>query len=299
MKSIILLAGMSISLQGFAIINGSPLSVSTYAAVGSLYINDQQSCTVTLINSKWIVTADHCAYATEDNGEEGGGEPLPPSSYEIRFGFNSKKPVFKTVLKRWVHGPLNGEEPLDMAFGELKNQVPASLNITPIPIGSVIAGSAITVGYGNRTFFDDGLHPLRFKRQMGNMQIKSNSGNALLNLFGNESNLISYIKNFQRDIDLEEESTEQLLHGAALVASYQVHAWDNRGRENLNAITIPEKGWQDTCFGDSGGPLLQIINKKLIIVGVTSKGLNRTCATMGTVFTVFGPRLLKIAKGLK
>lgn len=281
--------------NALAIINGTAVSDHDYNAVGSLYINGEQSCTVTLVHDRWIVTADHCAHATDDAGEEGGGEPLPPESYEIRFGFDSKKPVYTTHLKRWVHGPQVSEDyQADIAFGELAVPVPSALNILPISTARANFAQPVAeaIGYGVRAFYDpdENARPLRFQRQRAQLTLKSDTGNALINILMSPRGIEHYIRQHHtNEIDLDEEPIEQIITRAELRTGYQLHAWDNRGRENPDyaEVSAPTEGWQDTCFGDSGGPLLQRGSQGLKIIGVVSTGLNRTCATMGTIFTTF------------
>lgn len=280
-----------VSLQAKAIINGDVDTSSRYDSVGSLNTDGNPFCTATVIASKWIVTAAHCTFQSEASEEEGNGAPLPPSAYSFVLGKDSSKPSATSTLKRWVRIP--GE--IDLAFGELSKALPLNkLKITPakpIVLNTDLTGNFVSVGFGQ---------PLEGIRQLAHLTATFSSGNVLEKLFKTHANIENYItQNHSEEINLEYEPLESIIHLADLTEGYNLHVWDARGRENLNNIVKPTSGWQDTCFGDSGGPLFKEVDGKLGIVGVTSRGLNRTCAPIGTVVTTFGPEVMKVFKSLK
>lgn len=289
-----------------AVVNGLPADDVRFNAVGALKIGDEQkvACTATLISPKWIVTADHCIHASEDNGEEGGGDLLPASAYEFRLGNRFNRPVFRSPIKRWVGGPQMKGLPLDVAFGELELPVSVQqLQIEPIaPINQHwdaedLRGRYVMIGYGNAKPFRDENSPLRFRRQQASFKVTRASENAMIGFFGSVRNLERFLMKFHPEA-LETTPLDGIIANGKLLAQYQVHAWDARGRESPESYRAPEGGWQDSCFGDSGGPLLREINGKLYIVGVVSQGMDRVCGTIGTRFTVFGPMIWDLMQEL-
>ncbi|WP_413288403.1 trypsin-like serine protease [Bdellovibrio sp. HCB337] len=118
-----------------------------------------------------------------------------------------------------------------------------------------------------------------------------------MKLFGRSQNLTTYIETFHPQ-SFEAQGLESILANAELGPGHYVHAWDARGRTNLTNVQEPTSGWQDTCFGDSGGPLLREINGQLVIVGVVSTGMDRICSSFGTKFTVFSQQVQILMKQL-
>lgn len=290
----------------YAVINGNAANEKRFDAVGALIAGDVKTagCTATLITPNWIVTADHCIHATSGSEEEGGGNPLLPEEYEFRLGNDSKRPVFKTKIKRWVSGPKVGPETLDIAFGELASAVPVgALKLDVIPAWSQkwdatdLQDTYIHIGYGVGEAFSSAPSAVEGKRQQAQLTATAAQGNALLRLFGSPQNLQKYLEDFHPQ-SLEAQSLDSILTGAELGSSQYVHAWDARGRTNLSDIQEPASGWQDTCFGDSGGPLLRKIDGRLYVVGVVSAGMDRICSSLGTRFTIFGPKVQSLMKQL-
>lgn len=294
-----------------AILNPISADEQKFAAVGAIQVGEKDSvhCTATLIASNWIITADHCIHATGPSEVEGDGPVLPPQDYEFRLGQNFKNAFFKSRLKRWVGGPTVRGETIDVAFGELSKAVPADLlhaevRLDPI-LPQVLAwnkkdleASYVHVGYGTIVPFSEEKFALSDQRQKALFSVTSFSGNALLNLFGDSTKLENYLNLFHQGI-LEYQSLDAIIATAKLNSGYSIHAWDARGRKDLKKIESPEGGWQDTCFGDSGGPLLREINGTWRVVGVVSHGMDRICTPLGTNFTVFGPEVQKLMQKLK
>lgn len=301
---LLIIALLAYSNPSHAVINGQAAFEKKYGAIGSLKIGEADSagCTATLITEKWIVTAAHCLADGESEGEE-EGTPLVPADFEFRVGADFAKPEFRTKLKRWVSGPKVNDEELDIAFGELEKPVPLEkLKIQPMVIRALrwnaqdLESPYIHIGYGVQEAFGED-HPLDNKRQQARLRVTSAKGNALLNLFGDQAKLETYLNTYHPE-SIEAGSLEGILHNGELLEKYSVHAWDPRGRENLQDIVSPLEGWQDTCFGDSGGPLLKEVNGKISIVGVVSHGMDRICSPFGTKFVTFGPKVLDVVKHL-
>ena len=285
-----------------AVINGKSANDQRFEAVGALKIgnNSEVACTATLITANWIVTADHCIYATEESEEEGSGKSLPPEQYEFRLGNDFHKPTFTSRLKRWVHGPQVNGKTLDIAFGELVNPV---RDVAPLATTSPswkqkdFEGFYIHIGYGAIEAFSGEKFPLSDKRQMAQLSVTAVAGNALLNFFGTREKLENYVSIYHPQA-LEAGDLDTIVQLAEISSQQYVYAWDARGRTNNSKIEMPSDGWQDTCFGDSGGPLLREFGNTLGIVGVVSHGMDRICSPLGTSFTLFGPEVQALMRQL-
>jgi secreted trypsin-like serine protease len=292
--------------MSFAIINGQSANLNKYAAVGSIDIDAQDSvaCTATLIAPNWIVTADHCIHAMSGSEEDGSGELVKPEGYEFRLGYDFHNPIYKVKLKRWIGGPQINGETVDIAFGELSQPVPVKdLNISLISAKTLswnksdLKSTYTHIGYGVLKVFSNETSSLSDKRQKAEFTVTSIRGNALLQLFGSEQNLENYVMKYHPQ-SIEAGSFEAIVENGNLLSGYNIHVWDARGRQDLNNISVPTSGWQDTCFGDSGGPLLREIKGQVYIIGVVSQGMDRICSPMGTKFTIFGPQVQKLMKSL-
>lgn len=294
MTLVAVLTILLVSYSSYAVVNGTAAPEKRFRSIGALRIGDENAvgCTATLIAPDWIVTADHCIHATAGSEEE-GGEPLSADQYEFRLGSDFKHPFLKTKLKRWVNGPTIDKETVDIAFGELENPIDLKrYDLQVVRIGSQKWTAAdfkiiyLHVGYGTREAFGSHNSPLADKRQSAQFKATSKEGNALLKLFSSSQKLEDFLRRFAPQ-SLEAQEIEAIIAGAKIPHS-AIHAWDDRGRTDISNIKQPEAGWQDTCFGDSGGPLLRDVDGHLEIVGVVSQGMDRICSPLGTRFTTFG-----------
>jgi hypothetical protein len=288
----------------FAIIGGVQDPDPKYSSIGSLGEANNKSiiCTATLISEDWIVTAQHC--------REGGSEEDPilykPEHLYFKLGENAISPIKKVKLKRWIDAPSievidsNGEKilvSLDVGFAQLSKPV-KDIKIKPIRISTNALSDFINsefeiVGYGVAT--TDGFEPSGLRKK-ARMAITSLQGNAFLNLFKTPIGLFNYLKtNFPG----EEESSESHLNNAALIAGHTAHIWDALGRNSELVSAKPLQGFSDSCYGDSGGPLLKIKDNELQLVGIVSKGFRgqtMSCVPIGTIVSLFGTQLQEIMK---
>lgn len=288
-------------MEGFAIIAGSPTDDS-YLAVGALRGHDQKqsTCSATLINPEWIVTAEHC--------REGGSEEEPflykAEQLHFQIGENSDQPEVSVRLQRWISPPkiwttINGEleeVALDVSFAQLSRPLyfAGKKKITPIPLAldsedlSQSKELFNIVGFGESDVGDG----IRLKARYW---VTTNAGNAFINIFNNHQNFQSYLQKAHPG----EENIDRLLYLSEVTSHYNVHAWDARGRANGQFSAKPSGGWSNSCHGDSGGPLLKIKNTKLSVLGVISSGFNgdtADCLPLGSRISIFGPSIRKIIK---
>jgi len=194
------------------IVGGQP---TAHPAVGALIGCDSDSdgtcqvtCTATLIDADWILTAAHCIDA------------LPDGPAYFATG-DASAPTAQVAVSAWLAHPDHGSRSrgdgtvpvYDIALGQLADSMPdtAPLSLGGDPVNSTWTGTSLThVGYG---ITDDGA---------------SDAG--------------------------------QQRAAAIPVADY----------DNYNLYGIGDDG-QNTCSGDSGGPVLRAIDGTGdVVVGVSS-----------------------------
>jgi hypothetical protein len=285
---------LAVSLPASAIVGGVPASVG-YEAVGSLKTFDSKDahCTATLIAPNWIVTADHCRHNESEDGE---GFTYLPAQVEFLIGENSRKPSQRRKLKRWVHG---GESPifttgnygsstLDILFAELETPI---TSVSPIAMSAAPSfSSAVGVRFELVGFGQTDTTALEGKRQKAPQVVTVTKGNPFLQIFGSKEGFAHYLKHAHPG---EEEAVERHLENGKLTAGFQVHAWDDRGREKGRYTSAPRSGWGSSCNGDSGGPLLRFANNRVTVVGTVSMGFNgetEACVRLGTRYSIIDPQ---------
>jgi len=257
-----------------------------FAAVGALDIEKGAAvCTATLIAPRFIITAQHCL--------EGGSleEPIDlakkPGLTTFLLGQNMKKPDKRVVLKQWFKAPAvpmpEAREfawSSDVAIGELSADV---AGVTPIPVSGVAlkeadAGTPMEVlGFGVGRVDGDGAATGR--REVGKMNLAVVSGNAFEKRFKTKAAFLTFYATLD-PAGVKEGAGDRAWANGELLQDYEVLARDpNREVE--------------TCFGDSGGPLIRTRNGKREIVAVVSRGfpgITSSCVRLGTVFAAFGPK---------
>lgn len=289
MRSIAFTLLILLSPHSRAVIGGEIASGRDYEAIGTLIERgaSEGGCTATLIAPEWIVTAQHCRY--------GGSEEDPitykPEQLEFRLGPNMKQPLQSIRIQKWINAPKihfsnsNEDVTLDVAFLKLTKPV-TTLRPLPLSVKGVDSpgkGPFELVGFGVTSTNGSEGAGLRRKAEM---TITSRSGNALLQVFGSRERFARFL---QTNFPGEEEAVDRHLSHADLIEGYTVHAWHPLGRG--------KKVYQDSCYGDSGGPLLRKVNGEWRVVGVVSSGFPGevlSCTPIGTVYGIFGPEIQKL-----
>ena len=273
-------------------IGGAPAD-RVYEAAGTLLWKGNLLCTATLIAPTLILTAKHCT--TGGGEEEGDSGDIKPSQTTFVLGEITAQKSITRKLKRWYKPtaiPVDGYIDLpDIALGELRNPIetvtPMALSLNPVreeEIGAVFE----SIGFGISD--PSGVGPATGKRELAKFQLAAIEGSALMKIHGSKENFVTYLKS---KFPGEEETADRFLANGELTKDYEVHAYDPNAKS-------------DTCSGDSGGPLLRLIQKDgsetREVVGVTSRGFRGEtsgCVGIGTIFSVFGPEVINLFQTLK
>jgi V8-like Glu-specific endopeptidase len=275
--------GLLFASSAHALMGGQIAKDPRYNAVGAIV------CTATLISERWVVTTQHC--------REGGSEEEPmeykPSQLQFILGENTRASFMRLDLKTWIDAPFVDGGAFIELTRELNDQ-----RIEPIPLSVNIEKKSSTdvfevVGLGMDS--DDYYYAKKGLRKKAQFTITTQLGNAFDHLFDSQQAFFNYLQTFHSG---EEELIERHWALGNLTSDYTIHAWDHTGRSNLANITEPENGWADTCFADSGGPLLRkSVDGQLELVAITMRGfpgMTRACVPLGTVMGVFGPKFQEI-----
>lgn len=258
---------------------GGDAAGEAYSAVGAL--RDESGgvfCTATLVAQRFVVTAQHCI--------EGGSEEMPeehdPRKTTFALGPDATSPVRAVTLKKWWRAPdfahpESEEYASDVMLGELTEAI---TDVTPIPIDPAVLDATRLddrfelVGFGVRT--EDGLGPAESKREVGAMTLVATEGNAFEKQYGSRAAFDEALARLDPD-GAADGLGDRFWPRVDLHAGYEVLAYGEKA---------------ESCYSDSGGPLLRIDGGKRTVVGVVSQGFNgyaSSCLHLGTVFAVFGP----------
>lgn len=263
---IYLVLSMATSSISYALIGGEVANDARYDAVGALVEigrHKDVGCTATLIADDWIVTAQHC--------RQGGSEEDPiiyePMQLQFKIGPIAARSKLGIKLKKWIEAPfieiinadgIKESVQLDIAFAQLSEPVkgikPVKLSIRGL--NDFSKGNYEMVGFGVTTtdgFGDSGI------RKKAKMVVTSVGGNAFLSIFGTLAGFAKYLQVFFPD---EEEALERHFDNAHLMDGYTIHVWDGSNRAP-GQPSSSRKELADSCYGDSGGPLLKVIEGEL------------------------------------
>jgi secreted trypsin-like serine protease len=256
-----------------------------YGAVGALFAEDGVFCTATLVAPQLVITAKHCI----QGGSEEEPEDRKPESVELRLGAKATAPAVSVKLRRWLPEPevANATSPLigDVALAELARPIttvaPITLSLDPITEREIGADFDV-VGFGVRRA--DGLAAPAGRREVGTFVLEAVTGNAFLKRFGSRPAFDA----FYGSIDPDGAAAE---NGDRVFAAAELH-------EKHQVLARSVKS--ETCFADSGGPLLRKRAGTLEVVGVVSSGFPgfvSSCLHLGTVFGTFGPSTRTFLEG--
>lgn len=271
-----------VSVCGSAILRGQPAFDSAYDAVGSIgtFSTDGQyhmRCSATLIAPQLVLTAKHCVIA---EGFSGSGAQL---SFAVGPDANQPLMTQALVVEYLAEPALGGVAELGSDVALLRLGQPI-MDVSPLevarePLPPQAIGSQLTaLGYGTNVGCDYSAPPSVVRRQ-GTEQLRALRGNVFDWIFGSHDSYLS-VALHSRD-------------RASAELRYQ-NGWLLEGREAWLSATAD--GAQ-TCFGDSGGPVLAAPRDSSAqprIVGVTSwsyASASQICA-YGTVLALLGPETL-------
>jgi hypothetical protein len=270
----------------FGIIGGFDGSAPSLNAVGALVLRNDEGayepfCTGTLIAPNRVVTAKHCLQMD------------PRSKIAFAIGPDATAPISIHPVDYWEVSPVSHGgwgsaegDGLGSDVGVLYLETPVE-GITLIPLADEPLTSAdmgrsfLSIGYGLQ-FATFPLNPEdhRPTRRMGFQGLRALEGQVYQLMFGS---LEAYLANESgvRGSELSEVEREQLTftyNMQWLLPQYEVYVGALEG--NVQA-----------CFGDSGGPLLGVVNGERRVYGVVTGGAmtpEMICGP-GTVYAIFGP----------
>lgn len=280
------------------IIGGVDAKSASLDAVGALVYDDAQAggrqllCTATLIAPDVVLTAKHCAIqkdlqAIDDAGATQVVETRFIDVLSISFAVGSDigapKRLVRAASVETCNVPNTGYMGLgcDVAVYRLEEKIE---DIRPLevaasaPSESAIGRRLVAIGFGNQV--ESATAPKNGTRKLGNVTMRALTGAPMKVLFPSveayldamrEAEGEAYVDNY--DAILRQEYERPLLDG------YEV-------------FTGAAEGDVQVCHGDSGGPLLEKIDGKLVIQGVASgvvSGVRLPCK-FGAVYAVFGPK---------
>jgi hypothetical protein len=256
-------------------------------AVGYLYAVKADgtgggSCTATLIAPNLVLTAKHCVLAdltsmSPQTMLEAGGK------LGFRIGSDARtstRDLFASEVRTCALGA-GGSAGLgcDVAVIRLSEAV---TDITPIPVattplGSDLIGQTFTaVGFGTQ----DAPSTIFGTRKMASLKLQATSGPGLHATFATYDDLAAFI-----------DRTEGAGFAASQDAFYR-QRYDLPLLDGYEAQLGGADGNAQICHGDSGGPLLKVVDGKLAVYGVAStvvSGVKQVCENAGAVYATFGP----------
>jgi hypothetical protein len=256
-------------------------------AVGYLYAAKADgtgggSCTATLIAPSLVLTAKHCVLAdltsmSPQTMLDAGGK------LGFRIGSDARtstRDVFASEVRTCALG-VGGSAGLGCDVAVLRLSEPVT-DITPIPVattplGSDLIGQTFTaVGFGTQ----DAPSTIFGTRKMASLTLQATSGPGLHATFASYDDFAAFI-----------DRTEGTGFVAAQGTFYR-QRYDLPLLDGYEAQLGGADGNAQICHGDSGGPLLKVVDGKLAVYGVAStvvSGIKQVCENAGGVYATFGP----------
>jgi hypothetical protein len=268
------------------IIGGYPATSPALNHTGSLIIKDENVfepfCSATLIALQTAVTAKHCVVETAMWG------------YDIYFGVGPDAyfpdeliPIAALEMAPSDEGGFVGMGQdvavVHLAYAPAGDIIPAM----PMPSSALVVGDRmVSIGYGVFTARDeyDG------QRRIGRETVVAKEGSTYEAQLGDFESFVEwwyigemtdadYLENVS-EADLE--SFMDIYESTLLINDYET-------------VTGGMEGDSQTCYGDSGGPLMKyVLGNGWQTYGVVSGGLESASSVcdFGTVFATFGPEVI-------
>lgn len=275
-----------------ALIGGIPAAAHELDAIGALVIREsvadcernelvthvQPVCTATLIGPHTIVTAKHCLSPILSKY---GPDHVP----YFLIGPDRARPLRQIEVVAWEQDQTfeggwsgRGRDVAVLQLGERVDDVTPARVATPTP--ALVGRRLVAVGYGAAN--NDARGGVR---TAGNVTLNTLGGRAYEAMFGS-------FEAFRRWYLAAPPSSELEPSEAALRARYQ----ETELLPDYEAHAGARPGDVQPCFGDSGGPLLEVIDGALVTYGVASGGVPSTEAICdaGSVYATFGPETLAL-----
>lgn len=269
------------------IIGGVDARGKALDAVGYVYMmkSDGQpagACSGTLIAPNLVLTAKHCVL-TDANNPQSATFVASGGQIHFRIGSDprtSTRDVTANNVSTCAFS-VGGTAGLgcDLAVLRLGEAI---TDVTPIPVATTpltpeLVGQTFTaVGFGTQ----DAASTIADKRKMASLTLQATTGPALHTLFPTYQDFATFIDHAE---------------GAGFAASqgnyYQLR-YDQPLLEGYEAQLGGANGNAQVCHGDSGGPLLKVVDGKLAVYGVASTvvgGIKQVCENAGATYAVFGP----------
>lgn len=271
-----------------SIIGGTSAAGAKFDAVGAIGYGDTTSfeyfCSATLISPTQIVTARHCAIASiPASGHQPSTVELSATYFAI--GPNSKRPrrVVQIAAANYSEPPVSGwlGGPLEFGLGHdiaVMTLVEPVLDITPIPLSArpPRAGMRLTnVGYGLQSLVTD----RDGTRRKLDLNVDTLSGAPGEITFPTFAAYLARLREVTGEVVVASQTPDRLRRDFLRpMSAFELYAGKDAYRDGGNS-----------CFGDSGGPLIDFSDPQHpVVAAVTSGGF--ACERGGTYARADQPR---------